>query len=277
MNETLQKPSLLTEETPFLPQFTRAEANVRSRLSSLDGYYRSKCLNSTMSYNPLTSAAASLLFIADRLSNLPDVENLATLYQSLVHEIKSFESAAQGKGYRTETILAGRFILCCLIDEALDKTAWGKQLWPAHQLLHTFHHDEAPTERFFSLLERAEEDPKMHLDLLELFYLCFCNGYQGKYRDEPSRKELLHQTHELYETIKSHRPEIKSLVVRAQSVVSENKNLEKYNLSKVMISCAAALIAVYFAFNYLITNTTKPIYSQLTETQKYLTNHDQRY
>jgi type VI secretion system protein ImpK len=88
--------------------------------------------------NPLVQAAASLLILAGRLreqiSNA-DVENLHT--QS-VHEIRAFEERARRAAVPDEDVLAARYALCSVIDEAVLNTPWGAESgWAARSLLVT--------------------------------------------------------------------------------------------------------------------------------------------
>ncbi|WP_235378984.1 type IVB secretion system protein IcmH/DotU [Candidatus Coxiella mudrowiae] len=57
--------------------------------------------------------------------------------------------------------------------------------WRQIGLLKTFQGEMWDGERFFVILKRSAEELALHLDLLELGYLCLSLGYQGKYDEKP--------------------------------------------------------------------------------------------
>lgn len=140
--------------------------------------------------NPLISAAASVLMVITTLKKHPLLSDSTTLYHALLQEINIFEKKTRKLDYRSPIILAARYLLCAFLDEVLCTTQNKiQQLWQHHPFLKTLQDETWGGERFFTILERASDDPVSHIDLLELGSLCLSLGYQGKYQkpEFPSR------------------------------------------------------------------------------------------
>lgn len=136
-----------------------------------------------ISLNPLVSAAASLLSEIVRLKHSQQGEDLAVLNQALADGVRQFEQHALQEGLENGDVMAARYVLCTVLDEAVVTTAWGDQsTWAQMSLLSQFHNETFGGEKFFQLLDRLTRNPVKHLAMLELMYLCLALGFEGKYR-----------------------------------------------------------------------------------------------
>jgi len=80
-------------------------------------------------------------------------------------------------------VMAARYVLCTVVDEAVVTTPWGNESeWSQMSLLSSFHNETFGGEKFFQLLDRLSKNPVKHLPMLELMYLCLSLGFEGKYR-----------------------------------------------------------------------------------------------
>src|SRR3989442_4706809 len=123
----------------------------------------------TSGLNPLVAAATSLLNVIPRLRASVEHANAAALRDSLAQRIRQFEVRAKAAGLPTEKVIAARYSLCTVIDEAATSTPWGASgAWAQHGLLVLFHNETEGGEKFFQLLARLAENPEANLDLLEL-------------------------------------------------------------------------------------------------------------
>jgi type VI secretion system protein ImpK len=135
------------------------------------------------SLNPLVQAAAPLLSAAPRLRTMARHPNPAALRQSLVLAIQQFENGARSQGLPNEQVLAARYVLCTLIDEAASSTPWGGSgAWSAQSLLVQFHNEAWGGEKVFQLLQRLVQTPQQQRPLLELIYAALALGFEGRYR-----------------------------------------------------------------------------------------------
>ena len=139
-----------------------------------------------VSLNPLVAAASALLSEAVRLKHSFEPEDLTALNQRLSSELKLFEHRALHDGAESSQVMAARYVLCTVLDEAVVTTPWGNESeWSQMSLLSSFHNETFGGEKFFQLLERLSRNPVKHLPMLELMYLCLSLGFEGKYRVLP--------------------------------------------------------------------------------------------
>jgi type VI secretion system protein ImpK len=139
-----------------------------------------------ISLNPLVAAASTLLSEVVRLKHSPAAEDFNVLNQQLSSAIKLFEHRALHEGAESSQVMAARYVLCTVLDEAVVTTPWGNEsAWSQMSLLSSFHNETFGGEKFFQLLERLSRNPVKHLPMLELMYLCLSLGFEGKYRVMP--------------------------------------------------------------------------------------------
>lgn len=139
-----------------------------------------------LSLNPLVAAASSLLSEVVRLKHSPEGEDFQELHARLTGAIKLFEHRALHDGCENSQVMAARYVLCTVLDEAVVTTPWGNESeWSQMSLLSSFHNETFGGEKFFQLLERLSRNPVKHLPMLELLYLCLSLGFEGKYRVLP--------------------------------------------------------------------------------------------
>ncbi|MFC6339990.1 DotU family type IV/VI secretion system protein [Pseudomonas sp. CCM 7891] len=133
--------------------------------------------------NILVATAWELLSEVVRLKGSVAQESLHALNDRLSCGITLFETRALHEGAETSEVVAARYVLCSVIDEAVVTTAWGSQSdWSQISLLSRFHNETFGGEKFFLLLERMSRNPVKHVAMLELMYLCLSLGFEGKYR-----------------------------------------------------------------------------------------------
>jgi type VI secretion system protein ImpK len=131
--------------------------------------------------NPLVSIAHRLLDAIVQIKREAAVEPRA-LREQLIREVRTFQAHAQHAGLSPETVVAARYCLCTALDEAVALTAWGReQSWSSYGLLVAFHNETWGGEKFFQLLARLSAQPHLHIDLMELQYICLALGFEGRY------------------------------------------------------------------------------------------------
>ncbi|WP_349572236.1 type IVB secretion system protein IcmH/DotU [Azotobacter salinestris] len=160
--------------------------------------------------NPLAGAAAALLAEAVRLRHAEQAEDLDALNRRLGDELRLFEQRALQAGVESSAVMAARYVLCTLLDEAVVTTPWGDESeWSQMSLLSRFHNETFGGEKFFRLLERLGRNPVKHLALLELMYLCLALGFEGQYRVLPRGMLELEAIHDaLYRQIRQLRGDV---------------------------------------------------------------------
>ncbi|MBD3814321.1 MAG: DotU family type IV/VI secretion system protein, partial [Betaproteobacteria bacterium] len=125
------------------------------------------------SLNPLVAAASALLSEVVRLKHSFEAEDLQALHRRLSADLKLFEHRSLHEGADGSQVMAARYVLCTVLDEAVVTTPWGNESqWSQMSLLSSFHNETFGGEKFFQLLERLSRNPVKHLPMLELMYLC---------------------------------------------------------------------------------------------------------
>ena len=136
-----------------------------------------------ISLNSLVAAASDLLSEVVRLKHSNTREDMYVLNERLTAGLKLFEVQALHNGAESSQMMAARYVLCTVADEAVVTTSWGnKSEWSQMSLLSSFHNETFGGEKFFQLLDRLSKNPAKHLPMLELMYLCLSLGFEGKYR-----------------------------------------------------------------------------------------------
>src|ERR1700759_254215 len=132
--------------------------------------------------NPLVANAAVLLNTVPTIRRTMHHPDPAGLREYLLRAITEFEARARAAGATPEHVLISRYALCTVIDEAVANMPWGASPeWVQQSLLVTLHREGFGGEKFFQLLEKAMEDPRRNIDLLELMYVCIALGFEGRY------------------------------------------------------------------------------------------------
>ena len=238
-----------------------------------NAYYRSKLLTIDTDINPLISAAAPLFAIASALRNTLAAPDLNQLFQDLCHEVKAFENKLQSHHYRSPIILAARYALCALLDEIIISSNWqDKIIWKNHNLLNVFQRESWGGEKFFVILERSCEDPAIHIDLLELLYVCLSLGFEGKYQGiEKGHLQLTEVMDNLYEIIKQQRGEFsqKLFLQTSQTTTQQKKSPKSLLLSLLTVLLSMLTLAiVYGSLNYLLNGRAKMLYQEFNQFKK---------
>ena len=133
--------------------------------------------------NPLVALANPLLLLVPQLRATRQVADPGALRTSLAQGIRDFAARAAQHGIAPERVMAARYVLCTMIDEAAADTPWGGSgVWARHSLLAMFHNETEGGEKVFQLMARLAEKPAENRDLLELIYAAITLGFEGRYR-----------------------------------------------------------------------------------------------
>jgi type VI secretion system protein ImpK len=217
--------------------------------------------------NPLVQAASPLVFLAGQLRGTLAVQDISGLRRHALDEIRRFEERSRSGGIQNEVIVAGRYVLCAALDEAVLSTPWGAQSeWAQQPLLVALHREAWGGEKFFEMLERLERDPVRHVDLLELQYICLALGFTGKFQVAPrGDAQLADIKHALFRTIRDQRGVApQELSLQWKGVQDRRSRLVRYVPWWVVASLALALLAITFTIYYArLGNAAAPAHAAL--------------
>ncbi len=257
-----------------------AAPTVVANAKQQNAYYRSKTFSVNGGINPLADAAAPIFAIVNKLKNSTAALDLIQLFYDLTHEVKAFEQRAQIQGYRANTILAARYVLCALLDETILTTEWGKSSeWLRQNLISSLHVETDRNEKFFIILERSCQDPATHIDLLELLYFCLSLGFAGKYRDINNGHEYIGKiSDELYQVIQQQRGEFPKYLTLEQPVKQrKTKTKLKPKLWPIVLTTFLTVIIMffmYFSFDHALNNSMTTLNQILNQLQNPSINHE---
>ncbi len=220
--------------------------------------------------NPLVQAASPLLLLAGQLRGLVAPLDVAGLRQHVLEEMRRFEDRAHAAGVRHEVVLAARYVLCAVLDEAVLSTPWGAQSdWAQHSLLVALHREAWGGEKFFEMLDRISADPARHIDVMELQYLALALGFAGKYQVlDRGYERLADVQQDLYRKIRNYRETPESdLSLRWRGLEDRRNPLLRYVPWWVIGAAALAILAVAYTGYYAgLANAAAPVHAQLATT-----------
>ena len=102
------------------------------------------------------------------------------------------DARLDARGYAQYGIVA-------LVDETVMNSTWpGAEQWRREPLQVHYYDNLLAGEHFFTRLDELRAGPDD--DLLEVYFLCLCAGFQGRFRDEPS--ELSSRRRKLYQQLR---------------------------------------------------------------------------
>lgn len=169
---TFSMPSPGTRAGPSLRAAAQRRAGVAADIEPVDS-----------GLNPLVARANRLLALVPQIRATVVLPDPSALRDSIAAEVRAFEAQARHDGVAPERILAARYVLCTVIDEAAASTPWGGGgQWGRHSLLALFHNETGGGEKVFQLMAKLAQDAAANRDLLELVYAALSVGFEGRYR-----------------------------------------------------------------------------------------------
>ncbi|GLX91196.1 type IVB secretion system protein IcmH/DotU [Pseudomonas weihenstephanensis] len=210
----------------------------------------------SISLNSLVAAASQLLSEVVRLKHSESREDLLPLNERLTAALKVFEVRALHNGAESSQVMAARYVLCTVVDEAVVTTTWGNESeWSQMSLLSSFHNETFGGEKVFQLLDRLSKNPVKHLPMLELMYLCLSLGFEGKYRVQPrGMLELEGIRDALYRQIRQLRGDVpRELSPQWEGLSQQRRHLVRIVPAwMVVLFTAVCLVVMYCGFAWVL-------------------------
>ncbi len=217
--------------------------------------------------NPLAMSANPLLNLIPQIRVMAQHPDPAQLRNYLVEQVQLFERRAREVPLPQETVIGARYALCTALDETAAKTPWGGGgAWSRHSLLVTFHNETWGGEKFFQVLARLVQDPKKHIDLIELMAVCIALGFEGRFGVvDNGRTQLDTLRRRLVEIIAGvhgelHRP----LSLHWQGAQSDQR--AKWGFLPLWITVGATLlvlVAIFFLYSFLLADKSSTVFSTI--------------
>ena len=220
------------------------------------------------SLNPLVNAAMPLLAAAPRVRHTARHPNPAGLRDALSEGIRKFESQARAQGLPNEQVVAGRYILCTLLDESAASTPWGGSgVWSGNSLLVQFHNESWGGEKVFQLMSKLAENVDANRNLLELLYVVLGLGFQGRYRViENGEAQLDSVRQRLAQMLGQGRSAERTLSPRWEGVKVRGQRLVEGVPLWLIGSVILVLLAIIYAgFRWSLANSADGLFNKLAE------------
>jgi type VI secretion system protein ImpK len=217
--------------------------------------------------NPLVALAHPLLMLVAQIRATSHVADPAALKEQMAQGLREFESRARAQAIAPERVLAARYILCTVLDEAAGATPWGGSgQWARNNLLVTFHNEAYGGEKVFQLMVKLAEDPKTNRDLLELIYATVNMGFEGRYRVvEGGRAKMEAVREQLAQMLKKARGDHASPLAQNWQGQTRRKR-PALTWLPLWISAVAALlllVGIYFLLANWLGDRSDPVYGEI--------------
>jgi type VI secretion system protein ImpK len=208
-----------------------------------------------------------LLSAAPRIRTMVQHPNPAGLKEALADGIRKFEAQARAEGLPNEQVIAGRYILCTLLDESASSTPWGGGgAWANQSLLVQFHNEAWGGEKVFQLMSKLAENVPANRNPLELMYVVLAFGFEGRYRVVNDGKAQLDAVRvRLSQMLRQQRAGgEKALSPRWEGVPARETRLGSGIPMWVVMSFAAlVLMGIYIAMRFSINSHSDPVFAAL--------------
>ena len=191
----------------------------------------------------------------------------AGLRARLREQIDGFERSARAAGIPEERLLAARYALCALLDDAALATPWGRE-WGSAGFVAELHPEAGGPDKFFALLEQMTAQPGDFTELLEFFYICLALGFEGKYRGGEGGRQALAQTRSrLFAVLSARRGEAAAgLSGRWQGAAQPLRRPPgAMGLWAAASACVLALAGLYFAYAISLGALSDPVARQIAQ------------
>ena len=217
--------------------------------------------------NPLVALANRLLLAVTQLRTTRHVSDPAALRNSLAQGVRNFVAQAASAGIAPERVMAARYVLCTMIDEAAADTPWGGSgVWARNSLLTMFHNEASGGEKVFQLMARLAEKPDANRDLLELIYAALVLGFEGRYRViDNGRAQLEAVRDKLAQILRQQRGDHAPALAQhwQGQAVKRSAALSWLPLAAVAAVAALILVALHLILSISLSDASDPVFTRI--------------
>ena len=217
--------------------------------------------------NPLVSLANRLLLVVTQIRATRHVVDPVGLRNALAQGVRDFVAQAASAGIASERVMAARYVLCTMVDEAAADTPWGGSgVWAGNSLLAMFHNETWGGEKVFQLMARLAEKPDANRDLLELIYAALVLGFEGRYRViDNGRAQLEAVRDKLAQILRQQRGDHSPALAQHWQGQTARRRvaLSWLPLAAVTALAAVVLVAVHVGLSTSLSDKSDPVFGQI--------------
>ncbi|WP_051994818.1 type VI secretion system protein TssL, long form [Burkholderia sp. lig30] len=224
--------------------------------------------------NPLLAASRVLIRAqADMPDQLTSKQLIALLRALLEQELQVFQRLCEQANIRSDHMIGARYCLCTALDEAAMQTQWGKDdssgiEWINRGLAVTFHGDRDGGDKVYLLIGRLLEDPREHVDLLEVIYRILSFGFEGRYRGSAGGRRKHHAIRQrIYNEITSQRGPVPSALSPnwKSDVTGKRPSFYDFPVWITVVVLSAILLGMFGWYKYQLSSRAAEIQRQLAD------------
>jgi len=130
----------------------------------------------------LSTLCTDIFLIVIKMRDIEDLGDTAALRKLILYYLKQFEKNCSVLGIPAETVDSVKYALIAILDETvLSNPSEARNYWITNPMQLEIYGDNIAGEGFYRKLDLMLQNPEANRDALEVFYLCLCLGFQGKY------------------------------------------------------------------------------------------------
>ncbi len=166
----------------------------------------------------MSALSGDLLLIGAKIKSAPDIGSPVSLLKLVLSYLDTFETACLKAGKSRSDIENARYAIGALIDEmVLNRRGDDGEFWAENLIIVKLFNDSTAGEGFFYRLESITGSSAPTTELLEVYLLCLCLGFKGRYR--------LHQEDKLSIIVSNILTRIESVRGRPPRALSPSANV----------------------------------------------------
>ena len=149
--------------------------------------------DSQMKEQSLLTLCTDLLLIIIRMRDATDLGETSALRKLVNYYVNQFHKNCLRAGFTPETIGLVKYALVATLDETvLSIPGEARDFWITNPMQLEIFGDNIAGEEFYRKLDRLMAAPEENRSILEIYYMCLCLGFQGKYiLNETQQRELI--------------------------------------------------------------------------------------
>ncbi len=141
----------------------------------------------------LSNLCTDLLLIIIKMRETTDLGETAALRKLVNYYISQFHKNCLRAGFSPEMIEQVKYALVTTLDETvLSIPGEARDFWITNPIQLEIFGDNIAGEEFYRKLDQLMQSPDENRSILEIYYLCLCLGFQGRYlMKDPQQREVI--------------------------------------------------------------------------------------
>jgi type VI secretion system protein ImpK len=131
----------------------------------------------------LTKLCTDIFLIVIRMREAEDLGKPAALRKLIIHYLDLFKKNCRSMGTPSSVTTDAIYALVAMLDETVMSVPGEcRNFWVTNPIQLELFGDNLAGEEFYRKLEKLMEEPEKMKEVLEIYYLCLCLGFEGKYK-----------------------------------------------------------------------------------------------